>query len=135
MDSHLTIRQCALFWCTVILGDRLLGLIYLTDKEDHFEFTPTDERVIETLAAYAAVAITNARLYKGLAERDEALTQRNEDLALINHMGASMAGSLEIDGILRETLKRVMEYINVDEVRFTSAKKADKSSIGFAFRG
>lgn len=98
----------------IMLGDQLLGLIYLTDKEDHFEFTPTDERVIETLAAYAAVAITNARLYKGMAERDQALTQRSEDLALINRMGASMAGSLEIDEILRETLQRVMEYINVD---------------------
>jgi signal transduction histidine kinase len=98
----------------IMLGDRLLGLIYLTDKEDHFEFTPTDEHVIETLAAYAAVAITNARLYKGMAERDQALTQRNEDLALINHMGAAMAGSLEIDEILRETLQRVMKNFNVD---------------------
>jgi signal transduction histidine kinase len=98
----------------IMLGDRLLGLIYLTDKEDHFEFTPTDQRVIEMLAAYAAVAITNARLYQDLTERDQILSQRNEDLALINHMGASMAGSLEIDEILHETLKRVMEYINVD---------------------
>jgi signal transduction histidine kinase len=60
------------------------------------------------------VAITNARLYQGLTERDQILSQRNEDLALINHMGASMAGSLEIDEILHETLKGVMEYINVD---------------------
>jgi signal transduction protein with GAF and PtsI domain len=95
-------------------GDRLLGLIYLTNKEDHTEFTPTDERVIETLAVYAGVAITNARLYQGMAERDQALTERNEDLALINTMAAAMAGTLEIDVILEQTLARVMDHFSLE---------------------
>jgi GAF domain-containing protein len=63
------------------LGDRQLGQIYLTDKQDYPIFTETDERVIETLAAYAAVAITNARLYEGVVNHEE-LCQRNDDLAL-----------------------------------------------------
>ncbi|MEJ2304125.1 MAG: GAF domain-containing protein [Anaerolineales bacterium] len=69
----------------IMLGERLLGELYLTDKEDHSEFTETDEQVIEMLAAYAAVAISNAQLYKGMKDRDEAITRRNEDLALVNH--------------------------------------------------
>ena len=56
----------------ILLGNQLFGQIYLTDKEDYPEFTRDDERVIETLAAYAAVAINNARMYKDLVERDEA---------------------------------------------------------------
>jgi hypothetical protein len=49
-------------------------------------------RVIETLAAYSAVAISNAlvrrlRLYL-------ALCQRNEDLALVNDSAAALTGSL-----------------------------------------
>jgi hypothetical protein len=40
----------------IISGDRLLGQIYLTDKIDYDEFTVQDQHVIETLAAYAAVA-------------------------------------------------------------------------------
>jgi signal transduction histidine kinase len=98
----------------ILLGEHLLGLIYLTDKEDHFEFTKDDERVIETLAAYAAVAISNARLYQGMAERDQALTRRTEDLALINDMAATMASSLEIDEILNQTLARVMDHLDVE---------------------
>ena len=98
----------------ILLGEHLLGLIYLTDKEDHFEFTTDDERVIETLAAYAAVAISNARLYQGMAERDQALTRRTEDLALINDMAATMASSLEIDEILNQTLSRVMDHLDVE---------------------
>jgi len=98
----------------ILLGEHLLGLIYLTDKEDHFEFTKDDERVIETLAAYAAVAISNARLYQGMAERDQSLTRRTEDLALINDMAATMASSLEIDEILTQTLGRVMDHLDVE---------------------
>jgi signal transduction histidine kinase len=86
----------------------------LTDKEDHFEFTKAEERVIETLAAYAAVAISNARLIKGLAERDQALTQRNDDLALIDKIATAMASSPELDEILNQTLSRVMEHLEVE---------------------
>lgn len=98
----------------IVSGDRLLGLIYLTDKESHFEFTETDERVIETLAAYAAVAISNARLYEELLERDKALSRRNQDLALINEIAAAIASSLEIDDILAQTLSRIMDYLNIE---------------------
>ena len=84
----------------IMSGDQLLGLIYLTDKEDHFEFTDADERVIEILAAYAAVAISNAQLYQDVLERDRTLEKRNQDLALINNMAAAVTSSLEIDNIV-----------------------------------
>jgi two-component system sensor histidine kinase DevS len=98
----------------IVLGDRLLGLIYLTDKEDNFEFTEADERVIETLAAYAAVAISNARLYKDVLERDQVLMKRNQDLGLINNMAAAVSSSLEIDDILQQTVTRVLDYLEVE---------------------
>lgn len=98
----------------LMLGDRLLGLIYLTDKIGAPEFTEDDERVLETLAAYAAVAISNARLYQGLIERDEELCQRNEDLKLLNEVAAALTSSLEVEEILEKTLKLVMEYLGVE---------------------
>jgi len=98
----------------IMLGDRLLGQIYLTDKQGYHEFTEQDERVIETLAAYAAVAITNARLYENLLARDEELSKRNEDLALLNDVAAALTSSLDIDEILDKTLTRVMSYLGVE---------------------
>ena len=97
----------------ILLGDHLLGQIYLTDKIGHTEFTEADERVIETLAAYAAVAINNAHLYEGMLKRDQELSQRNKDQLLINDIAASLASSLDIDEILERTLASVMEYLNV----------------------
>ena len=98
----------------IMSGDQLLGLIYLTDKEDHFEFTEADERVIEILAAYAAVAISNAQLYQDVLERDRTLEKRNQDLALINNMAAAVTSSLEIDNIVDQALRRVLGYLEVE---------------------
>lgn len=101
-------------------GGEILGQLYLTDKQDYPEFTEQDERVIETLAAYAAVAITNARLYEAILARDAELVQRNEDLALINNLAASLMGSiqpsspLDLDDILEKTLNQVIAYLDVE---------------------
>ncbi len=95
-------------------ADQLLGQLYLTDKRSASEFTKDDERVIEMLAAYAAAAITNARLYEGIVERDETLTQRNEDLGLLNDIAAALTNSLDIDEILEQTLNRVINYLDVE---------------------
>ncbi len=96
------------------LGDEQLGQIYLTDKLDAPEFNFDDERIIQMLAAYAAVAIHNARLYNNLKERDRALTRRNQDLALLNRTAEMLASSLKMDEILHKTLTLVMEYLNVE---------------------
>jgi signal transduction histidine kinase len=98
----------------IISGDRLLGQIYLTNKISGTEFTEEDESVIETLAAYAAVAIENARLYETVLLRDEKLAQRNQDLSLLNDLAKTLAGSMEVDDILDETLKRVINYLGVE---------------------
>jgi len=98
----------------IILGVQLLGQIYLTDKIDLPEFTEDDERVIETLAAYAAVAINNARMYEVIVQRDEALQRQNEDLELVNNIATALTSSLEIDAILDKTLRSVMDYLNVE---------------------
>ncbi len=98
----------------ILLGDQLLGQIYLTDKIDYPEFTEADERVLETLAAYAAVAITNARLYEALLHRDQELCQRNEDLKLLNDVAAALTSSLDMQEILDKTLDLIMVYLDVE---------------------
>ena len=95
-------------------GDRQLGQIYLTDKRDVPEFTADDEMIIQMLAAYAATAITNARLYEQMRERDIALTRRNVDMALLNGIASTLTSSLELDEILNKTLGLVMNYMRVE---------------------
>jgi len=96
------------------LGEVQLGQIYLTEKLDHHEFTTEDERIIQMLAAYAAVAIHNARNYDELKQRDQTLTRRNQDLALLNNIAGVLTASLKLDEILNKTLSLVMEYMQVE---------------------
>jgi len=98
----------------IISGGRLLGQIYLTDKETGAEFTQEDERVIETLAAYAAVAIENSLLYESVVKQDKKLAQRNQDLSLLNDLAKTFSRSMEVKEILDYTLSRVIEYLGVD---------------------
>ncbi len=95
-------------------GNRQLGQIYLTEKISATEFTQDDETIIEMLAAYAGVAIDNARLYESLQERDQTLTYRNEELALLNQIGMALASSLELDDIMNKTLALLMAHFKVE---------------------
>lgn len=96
------------------LGSEQLGQLYLTDKLDHKEFSEDDERIMQMLAAYAAVAINNARNYDELKQRDQALTRRNQDLALLNNIAGVLTASLKLDEILHKTLSLVMDYMEVE---------------------
>ncbi|HXF84144.1 MAG TPA: GAF domain-containing sensor histidine kinase [Anaerolineales bacterium] len=96
------------------VGEKQFGQIYLTDKIGASEFSADDEMIIQMLATYAGVAIQNARLIAGLRERDQALTQRNIDLALLNDIASVLTSSLELDEILHKTLAHVMSYMKVE---------------------
>lgn len=108
-------------------GDRQLGQIYLTEKKDAPEFTADDEKIIQMLAAYAATAITNARLYEQMRERDIALTRRNVDMALLNGIASTLTSSLELDEILNKTLGLVMNYMRVEAGEIFLLEEDDKS--------
>ncbi|GIV63152.1 MAG: GAF domain-containing sensor histidine kinase [Chloroflexota bacterium] len=93
---------------------RHIGQIYLTDKVDAPEFAPEDQLLIEMLAAYAAVAITNARMYQELIQRDRILTRRNENLALLNELASTLATSSDIDQIVDKALTQVLDYLQIE---------------------
>ena len=98
----------------IIKGDVQYGQIYLTNKQGAPAFSADDQMVIETLAAYAAVAIANARLYNGLNLRDHALSRRNENLALLNELASTLASSTDTDQIIDKALSQVMDYLHLE---------------------
>jgi signal transduction histidine kinase len=48
----------------IVARGEVIGALYLTEKEDADEFSAEDQKLIELLAAHAAIAIENARLYE-----------------------------------------------------------------------
>ncbi len=67
----------------IVARDEVIGAFYLTEKEDAPSFDEGDRELIELLAAHAAIAITNARLYERSRELS-ILSERNR-LALELH--------------------------------------------------
>ncbi len=98
----------------ITTGEKILGQIYLTNKIGEAEFSLDDERLMKTLAAYAAVAITNTQLYTNILEQDEAINQQYEDLTLIYDLAQGIANSWDIKEIMSLTLKKVISYLEVE---------------------
>ena len=48
----------------IVAPEGVIGAFYLTEKAGAADFSDDDEELIELLAAHAAIAITNARLYE-----------------------------------------------------------------------
>jgi signal transduction histidine kinase len=71
----------------IVAREGVIGAFYLTQKEGAAEFDASDQEVIELLAAHAAIAITNARLYERSRELST-LAERNR-LALELHDAVS----------------------------------------------
>jgi signal transduction histidine kinase len=80
------------------------GNLYLAEKEDGADFTEEDEDVIQLLAAQAAVAIENARLY-------ESSTRWLRQLESVNEIGNALASQLELEPLLDLVAGRLRELL------------------------
>jgi signal transduction histidine kinase len=114
----------------IVARDEVIGAFYLTEKADAKCFDEADRELIELLAAHAAIAITNARLYERsrelsiLSERNrlalelhDAVTQK---LFSLNLAAESAATLLARDGeAARAQLERVRALSReaLDELR------------------
>jgi signal transduction histidine kinase len=81
------------------------GDFYLTEKEGGADFTEGDQEVVSLLAAQAAIAIENARLY-------EAATQWSRQLESLNEIGNALATETNIDRLLDLVARRSRELLN-----------------------
>jgi len=87
----------------VVIRGEAWGNLYLTEKADGEEFTEADESVVIVLAAWASVAIENARLYEGLDKRraeSERALRGLEVSADISRAGASGMDSDALVGLI-----------------------------------
>src|SRR5947207_5368615 len=67
----------------IVAPEGVIGAFYLTEKDESPEFSAEDQELIELLAAHAAIAITNARLYE--ESRELSVVSERNRLALELH--------------------------------------------------
>jgi signal transduction histidine kinase len=88
----------------IVLRGIAFGNLYLTEKAHGAEFTSEDEELTQLLAAQAAVAIENARLY---ASSNHWLRQ----LETLNEIGAALASEVELEPLLGLVARRMQELV------------------------
>ena len=88
----------------ILLRGVAYGNLYLTEKEDGEDFSDDDEEVVTLLAAQAAVAVENARLY-------ESATEWSRQLESLNEIGAALVSELELSRLLDLVARRLRELI------------------------
>ncbi len=84
----------------VVLRGVAYGNLYLTEKQDSADFTEEDAELVTLLAAQAAVAIENARLY-------ESSMRWSRQLESLNEVGNALARETDLDRLLDLVARRL----------------------------
>jgi two-component system, NarL family, sensor histidine kinase DevS len=87
----------------IVLRSVAYGNLYLTEKTGG-DFTEEDEELVTLLAAQAAVAVENARLY-------ESATNWSQQLESLNEVGAALVGELQLEPLLDLVASRLRQLI------------------------
>ena len=88
----------------ILLRGVAYGNLYLTEKEGGSGFTEEDEELTQLLAAQAAVAIENTRLY-------ETSTRWLRHLESLNEIGTALSGELELEPLLGLVARRLRSLV------------------------
>jgi signal transduction histidine kinase len=88
----------------VMLRGIAYGNLYLTEKAGGVPFTTEDEEIVELLAAQAAVAIENARLY-------QSAKRWSRQLESLHEVMRSLVEELELETLLELVCARLRELI------------------------
>ena len=88
----------------ILLRGVAYGNLYLTEKHGGIDFTEEDEELTQLLAAQAAVAIENARLY-------ESSTRWLRQLESLNEIGTALASEIELEPLLGLVARRLRELV------------------------
>jgi signal transduction histidine kinase len=89
----------------IIVRGRAFGNLYLTEKAGG-EFDAADEEALVVLADWAAIAIENARLYRGVAGRRDELERAVSALETTSSIARAIGAETDLERILELLVKR-----------------------------
>jgi signal transduction histidine kinase len=89
----------------IVLRGVAYGNLYLAEKEGREDFSAEDEELTQLLAAQAAVAIENARLY-------ESSTRWLRQLESLNEIADALVSELELEPLLALIASRMRELVD-----------------------
>jgi signal transduction histidine kinase len=99
----------------ILIRGELWGNLYLTDKQES-EFDEADEETTVVLAAWAAVAVDNARLYRQTDERRVELERSVRALEATSEIAQVVGGETRLDRVLELIAKRSRSLVDASSL-------------------
>ena len=90
----------------ILVRGQAWGNLYLTEKAGGEQFDAVDEESVLILAAWAAIAIENARLYEAVAARRDELEQAARRLEAARTIAVAVGAEMELEQVLELIAKR-----------------------------
>jgi GAF domain-containing protein/CheY-like chemotaxis protein len=84
----------------LMVGGEARGILQLNDLEHEHAYSPSDIRLLETLASSMSAALDNARLFDETQRLLKETEQRNAELAVINSIQQGIAAKLDFQAIV-----------------------------------
>ncbi|MDQ2999285.1 MAG: GAF domain-containing protein, partial [Chloroflexota bacterium] len=101
----------------LLARDRLIGVMSVSTYREGYRYSDEHADVLLTIAAQAAVALDNARLYQQSA-------RQTRQLATLNQIGRTLTSSLDPDRVPALIIEQVTELLNVEEGSLLLADQA-----------
>ena len=106
-------------WMPIKAGNVVKGIITLQNIDRENAFSPSDVRLLETLANSMSVAVENARLFDETQRLLKETEQRAAELQIINSVQTGLASKLEMQAIYDLVGDKIQETFNVQAVNIT----------------
>jgi GAF domain-containing protein/two-component sensor histidine kinase len=116
-------QQAPRAWLGVpmLASDKVIGAIGIQSLEREHAYSPDDVRLLETIAAWAATALENARL---LGETRQSV----QDLTALYDVSVILAGQLETADLLSTTASSVLELLSADVAVVSMAENGERGA-------
>jgi signal transduction histidine kinase len=90
----------------IIVRGQVWGNLYLTEKRGEAQFDVVDEESVVILAAWAAIAIENSRLYEAVAARRDELEHSARRIEAGRAIAVAVGAEMELEPVLELIAKR-----------------------------
>ncbi len=93
----------------LVAGDQAIGVMAVQSYERDYAYDMHDRRVLAMIAAQAAIAVHNARLYEIEQQRVKELELKQRQLATILRVGDLLRADLSLENILQRVAQAALE--------------------------
>jgi hypothetical protein len=99
-------------WVPLAWGGHVRGLVSLTDYQRERAYSPSDVRLLETLAGAMSAALQNAHQFEETQRLFEESERRAAELAIVNKVQQSLAAELNMQGIYDAVGHKIREMFH-----------------------